>query len=361
MKKGFKQRWRAYKERILGLFSNDIGIDLGTANTLVHVKGRGIVINEPSIVAVNQKTGQVVAVGQQAKDMLGRTPAHIQALQPVVDGVISDFEITSEMLSYLIGKAQHGHTTLLGPRVAVGVPSGITSVEVRAVRDAARGAGAREVHIIEEPLAAAIGIELPVHEPRGSMVVDIGGGTTDIGIISLGGIVKARNVRIAGDRFNADIISHVRNEFKLLIGVKTAEDIKIAIAAVNPSRERMETLARGRDVVTGLPREMIISDHDVRNAIGHSIEELIEAVKDVLESTPPEILADVMQRGIYLAGGGALIRGLPEFLAASLGVPVIVAPDPLTAVVRGTGIILSDIDTYREALVKHDDELVPTE
>lgn len=354
-------RWRAYKERILGLFSNDIGIDLGTANTLVYVKGRGIVINEPSIVAMNQKTGQVVAVGQQAKDMLGRTPAHIVAVQPVVDGVISDFEVTSEMLSYLIGKAQEGHTTLLGPRIVVGVPSGITSVEIRAVRDAARAAGAREVHIIEEPLAAAIGIELPVHEPRGSMVVDIGGGTTDIGVISLGGIVKSRNARVAGDRFNADIVGHTRNEYKLLIGDKTAEEVKIAIASVALSRDRQEAIARGRDVITGLPREMIITDQDIRNAIGHSIEELLESIKDVLEATPPEILADIMQRGIYLAGGGALIRGLPEFLSDSLGVPVIVAPDPLTAVVRGTGIVLSDLDTYREALVKSDDELVPTE
>lgn len=346
---------------MLSFFSNDIGIDLGTANTLVWVKGRGIVINEPSIVAMNQKTGQVVAVGSQAKDMLGRTPAHIVAVQPVVDGVISDFEVTSEMLSYLINKAQEGHSKLLGPRVCVGVPSGITSVEVRAVRDAARAAGAREVHIVEEPLAAAIGIDLPVHEPRGSMVVDIGGGTTDVGVISLGGIVRSRNARVAGDRFNADIIAHARSEFKIVIGDKTAEEIKIAVASVAASRERMEVAARGRDVVTGLPREIVMTDLDVRNAIGHSVEELVDAVKEVLETTPPEILADVMQRGIYLAGGGALIRGLPEFLAASLGVPVIVASDPLTAVVRGTSVILSDIDTYREALVKSDDELVPTQ
>jgi rod shape-determining protein MreB len=357
----FMDRMRAYKDRILGLFSNDIGIDLGTANTLVYVKGRGIVINEPSIVAVNQKTGQVVAVGAQAKEMLGRTPAHITAVQPVVDGVISDFEITSEMLAYLINKAQAGHTKLLGPRVAIGVPSGITSVEVRAVRDAARAAGAREVHIIEEPLAAAIGIELPVHEPSGSMVIDIGGGTTDVGIISLGGLVNSRNIRIAGDRFNADIVSHMRNEYKILIGDKTAEETKIAIASVVPSRDISQYIIRGRDLVTGLPREMIITDQDVRNAIGHSIEELVESVKEVLETTPPELIADVMQRGVYLAGGGALIRGIPQFLANALGVPVVVAPDPLTAVVRGTSVVLSDLDTYREALLKSDDELVPTE
>jgi rod shape-determining protein MreB len=357
----FMERVLAYKDRILGLFSNDIGIDLGTANTLVYVKGRGIVINEPSIVAVNQKTGQVVAVGAEAKNMLGRTPSHIAAVQPVIDGVISDFEITSEMLAYLINKAQAGHTKLLGPRVVIGVPSGITSVEVRAVRDAARAAGAREVHIIEEPLAAAIGIELPVHEPSGSMVIDIGGGTTDVGVISLGGLVTSKNIRIAGDHFNADIVSHMRNEYKILIGEQTAEETKIAIASVMPSREIDQYLIRGRDLVTGLPREMVITGQDIRNAIGHSIEELVEALKEVLETTPPELVADVMQRGVYLAGGGALIRGIPEFLTNALGLPVVVAPDPLTAVVRGTSVVLSDLDAYREALLKSDDELVPTE
>ncbi|OGG60648.1 rod shape-determining protein [Candidatus Kaiserbacteria bacterium RIFCSPHIGHO2_01_FULL_56_24] len=351
---------RRWKDTVLGWFSHDIGIDLGTANTLVYVKGRGIVINEPSIVAMNQKTGQVVAVGQEAKNMLGRTPPHIVAVQPVIDGVISDFEITSEMLSYLINKAQAGHTKLLGPRVVVGVPSGITSVEVRAVRDAARSAGAREVHIVEEPMAAAIGIELPVHEPTGSMVIDIGGGTTDVGIVSLGGLVNSRNIRIAGDKFNQDITSHIRNEYKILIGERTAEDIKIAAASILRG-ETINITARGRDLVTGLPREMVVTDEDVRAAIGHSIDDLVEAVKDVLESTPPEIVADVMQRGIYLAGGGALIRGLPEFLTAALGVPVIVAPDPMTAVVRGTAVILDDMDSFRGTLLVNEDELVPTE
>lgn len=356
-----KSAWQRFHEWFFGLFSNDVGIDLGTANTLVYVKGRGIVINEPSIVAVNQKTGAVVAVGMQAKEMLGRTPAHITAVQPVVDGVISDFEITSEMLGYLIRKAQAGHTKLLGPRVVVGVPSGITSVEVRAVRDAARAAGAREVHVIEEPMAAAIGMELPVHEPSGSMVLDIGGGTSDIGIVSLGGLVKARNVRIAGDRFNQDIVSYIRNEFKILIGDKSAEEVKIAIASVLPNRQRIEATLRGRDLVTGLPREIVISDSDIRNAIGHSVEELVEAVKETLEETPPEIIGDIMHRGIHLAGGGALIRGLPEFLTAALGVPVMVTTDPLTAVVRGTSIILNDFEEYEEALLRNDDELVPTE
>lgn len=357
----FRQRIRTKIDAILGLFSNDIGIDLGTANTLVYVKGRGIVINEPSIVAVNQKTGAVVAVGAQAKDMIGRTPAHIVAVQPVIDGVISDFEITSEMLHYLINKAQAGHTKLLGPRVTVGVPPGITSVEVRAVRDAARSAGAREVHIIEEPMAAAIGIELPVHDPSGSMIIDIGGGTTDIGIVALGGLVNARNVRIAGDKFNTEIVTHIRNEFKMLIGDKSAEEIKIAIGSVSPRGASLEALVRGRDLVTGLPREIAINDQDVRNAIGHSIQELVESIKEVLETTPPEIVSDVMQRGIYLAGGGALIRGIAEFLSNELGVQVIVAPDPLTAVVRGTAVVLENLDLYREALLRNDDELVPTQ
>lgn len=350
-----------WKEYILGLFSNDIGIDLGTANTLVHVKGKGIVINEPSIVAVNQKTGQVVAVGAQAKEMLGRTPAHISAVRPVVDGVISDFEITSEMLAYLIGKAQTGSNKLLGPRVAIGVPSGITSVEVRAVRDAARAAGAREVHIVEEPMAAAIGIGLPIHEPAGNMIIDIGGGTTDVGIISLGGMVTAKNIRIAGDRFNSDIVSYIRNEFKTLIGEKSAEEVKIAIASIAPNREHIETVVRGRDLVTGLPREIVVSDQDIRNAIGHSIEELVEAIKDIVEAAPPEIVGDVMRRGVHMAGGGALIRGLPEYIANALGVEVVVAPDPLTAVVRGTGIILDDMDLYAEAVIPREDDLVPSE
>ncbi len=361
MEKRLAHWWRRRASKLFGMFSNEIGIDLGTANTLVYVKGRGIVINEPSIVAMNQKTGAIVAVGAQAKEMMGRTPPHIVAVQPVVDGVISDFEVTSEMLTYLITKAQAGHTKLLGPKVVIGVPSGITSVEVRAVRDAARGAGAREVHIIEEPMAAAIGIELPVHTPSGSMVIDIGGGTTDVGIIALGGLVTARNIRIAGDRFNTDIMGHMRSEFKMLIGERSAEEIKIAVASVAPRRDILDVIVRGRDLVTGLPREVTITDQDVRNAIGHSMEELVEGVKEVLETTPPEILSDVMQKGVYLAGGGALIRGLPEFLTNALGISVVVAPDPLTAVVRGTALVLDDMDAYEEALLRSDDELVPTE
>jgi len=346
--------------KISGVLSQDIGIDLGTANTLVYVKGKGIVINEPSIVAINQKTGRVVAIGGQAKDMMGRTPAHIVAIQPLVDGVISDFEVTEEMLAYLMRKAQGNTRALLGPRVVIGVPSGVTNVEARAVRDAARNAGAREVHVIEEPMAAAIGMDLPVNSPSGSMVIDIGGGTTDVAVISLGGIVNSRNVKVAGDRFNADIVSYVRSEFKILIGEKTAEEIKLSISSV-VENDRLEATARGRDLVSGLPREIVVTDADLRQAIAHSVEELVEAAKEVLETTPPEVLSDVMQRGVYLAGGGALIRGIPELLSEALGVPVKVAPDPLTAVVRGTGIVLDDIEGYQEMFLADEDAFVPTE
>jgi rod shape-determining protein MreB and related proteins len=354
-------RLKSMWSRFSGLFSDDIGIDLGTANTLVYVGGRGIVLNEPSMVALNQKTGQVVAVGADAKQMLGRTPAHITAVQPLVDGVISDFEVTEEMLGYLIRKASGGKVRLLGPRVVVGVPSGITSVEVRAVQDAARNAGAREVYIVEEPMAAAIGIRLPVHDASGSMVIDIGGGTTDIGITSLGGLVNSKNVRIAGDKLDEDIINYIRSEFKILIGRKSAEDLKIAVASVLEGESPLETTVRGRDLVTGLPREVIITDTDVREAIVISIDLLIDAVKEVLETAPPEVVSDVMKRGIYLAGGGAMIRGFAELLNDALGVPVYVADDPLTAVVRGAGIILEDIPLYEEALITHSHELSPTE
>ncbi len=347
-------------DKIKNLFSDDIGIDLGTANTLVYVKGRGIVINEPSMVAVNNKTGQVVAVGKDAKEMLGRTPGHVRAVQPLIDGVISDFEVTEEMLSYLINKAQNGFK-LLGPRVVVGIPSGITGVETRAVRDAAMNAGARDVHIVEEPMAAAIGIGLPVHEPAGSMVIDIGGGTTDIGVISLSGIVNSRNIKVAGDRLNSDIITYIRNEFKILIGEKTAEDAKIAAGSVVETGDGLESTVRGRDLVTGLPREILVTDKDIREAIHHSITQVVDMTKEVLETTPPEIVSDIMQGGIHLVGGGALIRGLADMLSEMLGgIKVVVAEDPLTAVVRGTGIILDDIDSYKESLKEHENQLSPT-
>ncbi len=348
---------KEHKERLFNKLSNNIGIDLGTANTLVYVQGKGIVVNEPSVVAVNQKTGQVVAVGMAAKEMLGRTPTHITAVRPLVDGVISDFEITEEMLAYLMRRAgEFMPKKFLGPRVVVGVPSGVTNVEVRAVRDATRNAGAREVYIVEQPMAGAIGIRMPVHDPVGSMVIDIGGGTTDIAVISLGGIVRSKNIKIAGDKLNNDIISYIRNEFKILIGESTAEQVKINVGAVVPD-EPLETTIRGRDLITGLPREVIITDSDIREAMAQSIETLLEAAKEVLETTPPEILSDVMKRGIYLVGGGALIKGLDILLHETLKLPVSVADDPLTAVARGAGIILEDLEKFRSVLIESEDEL----
>ncbi|MSR73037.1 rod shape-determining protein [Candidatus Parcubacteria bacterium] len=348
---------KKHLEKFYALFSNDIGIDLGTANTLVYVKGRGIVLNEPSVVAINQKTGRVVAIGNQAKQMLGRTPGHIVAVRPLVDGVISDFEVTEEMVTYLLNTAQKDNKKFFGPRVVVGVPSGITSVEIRAVRDATKNAGAREVHIIEEPVSAAIGIKLPVMDPVGSMIIDIGGGTTDIAVISLGGVVRSKNVRIAGDKLNTDIISYIRSEFKILIGEKTAESVKIAIGSVIPGSVPMEAVIKGRDLVTGLPREVVITDADIREAISQSVDTLVEAVKEVLETTPPEILSDVMHRGVYLVGGGALIKGFPELLNEYIKIPVYVAEDPLTAVARGTGIVLEDLQAFAEVLIVNEDDI----
>lgn len=347
-------------EKMRRMLSNDIGIDLGTANTLVYVRGLGVIINEPSVVAVNQKTGRVVAVGTEAKQMLGRTPSHIIALKPLVDGVISDFEVTEEMITYLLNKAQKNSKKILGPRVVVGVPSGITNVEIRAVRDATRNAGAGEVHIVEEPMAAAIGIRLPVNDPVGSMIIDIGGGTSDIAVISLGGVVKSKNLRIAGDKLNTDIISYIRSEFKILIGEKTAENIKIAIGAVIPGETPLEAAIKGRDLVTGLPREVIITDSDIREAISQSIASLIEGTREVLETTPPEVLSDIMHRGIHLAGGGALIKGLAQLIEEEIKLPVHVAQDPLTAVARGAGLILEDMDAFKEVLIQNEDELPST-
>lgn len=338
--------------------SNDIGIDLGTSNVLVYLKGHGIVINEPSVVALNVKTNQILAVGAQAKEMLGRTPGHIKAIRPLVDGVISDFEVTEEMLSYFINKADKISKKLARPRVLVGVPSGTTNVETRAVYDAARSAGAREVFLVEEPMAAAIGIRLPIQDPVGSMVIDIGGGTTDVAVISLGGIVKSKNLKIAGDRLNNDIISYMRDEFKILIGEKTAEQVKIAIGSVIPG-EYMETEVRGRDLLTGLPREVVVTDSDIREAIGASIKGLVEGVKDLLETTPPEILSDIMKRGITLSGGGALILGLDRLLSSVLKIPVYAVDDPLSAVARGTGVILDDLVSYKDVLIGNQDELPP--
>jgi len=346
-------------DKFYKFFSNDVGIDLGTANTLVSVRGYGIVLNEPSVVALNQRTGQVVAIGSEAKQMLGRTPGHILAERPLVDGVISNFEITEEMIGYFLGKVQKLSPRFIRPRVVIGVPSGITNVEIRAVRDAVKNSGAREVYIVEEPMAAAIGINMAIKDPVGNMIIDIGGGTTDIAIISLGGIVKSKNLRIAGDKFNEDIISYIRNEFKIFIGERTAEGIKIAIGSVIPGESPTEAAVRGRDLVTGLPREVVITDTDIREALSPSINLLIGAVKEVLETTPPEVLSDIMSRGIMLVGGGATIPGLVDFLCSHLQIPISIAHNPMTAVVRGTEIILEDIDSYKEIIINHEGEYAP--
>lgn len=345
-------------KKLYKMFSNDIGIDLGTANTLVYLRGHGIVINEPSVVVVNQKTGQIVAVGAEAKQMLGRTPGHIRAVRPIVDGVISDFEVTEEMITYLINKTEKISKKFIHPRVVVGVPTGITNVEIRAVEDAARSAGAREVYIIEEPMSAAIGIRMPVKDAVGSVIVDIGGGTTDVAVISLSGIVCSKNIKIAGDALNADIANYMKDEFKLLIGERTAENVKIAIGSVIEG-EPMEAEVRGRDLVTGLPRQVIVTDSDIREAIMPSVLGLVDGVKEVLETTPPELLSDIINRGLILSGGGALLRGLDKMLQNTLKIPVYLAEDPLTAVARGTGVVLDDFDSYREVLLNTDDASVP--
>lgn len=347
--------------KLFGVFSKDLGIDLGTANTLVYVRGEGIIINEPSVVALNQKTGRVVAIGGEAKKMIGRTPAHIVALRPLVEGVISDFEVTAEMLNYFIKKVHSRASQLFArPRVVIGIPSSVTEVERKAVRDAALNAGAREVYLVEEPMAAAVGARLPIQEPVGNMIIDLGGGTTDIAVISLGGIVVSKNLRIAGDRFNEDIASYARDEFKLLIGEKTAEDVKISVGSVWKTNEVLEGVLRGRDLVTGLPREVLVTDGDIRLALSKSIRTIVDAVKAAIEDTPPELVSDLMHRGILLVGGGSLIRGLDRLIEKEIKIPVFLSEDPLTAVVRGTGIILEDIDTLRDVLIEEENDIPPS-
>lgn len=346
--------------KIFGKFSKDIGIDLGTANTLVYVRGKGIIINEPSVVAVNTKTGKILSIGEEARKMVGKTPAHIVASRPLVDGVVSDFEITEQMLRYFIERVHAGRFSFFPhPRVVIGIPSGVTEVEKKAVEDAARNAGAREVYLIEEPMAAAIGARLPVQEASGSMVVDIGGGTTEVAVISLGGIVRVRSLRVAGDRLNENIIQYAREKFNLLLGERTAEDIKIKIGSALPLHEPLETAMRGRDLLSGLPREIMVNDSDVREAISSSIARIVEAIKGTVEETPPELLADIMKQGIVLAGGGSLLRRFDELIAEETLIPVVIAEDPLTAVVRGTGVVLENLDGLVDVLVSMDSPISP--
>jgi len=338
----------------------DIGIDLGTANTLVYVKGRGIVINEPSVVAINQRTGKVLAIGTEAKKMVGKTPAHIVAIRPLVDGVISDFEVTEEMLNYFINKVRTGRFSfLIKPRVLVGIPSGVTEVEKRAVQEATLSAGAGEAYLIEEPMAAAIGARLPIQEAGGNMIVDIGGGTTEVSIISLGGAIASQSLRIAGDKTNEDIIHYIRENFNLLLGEKTAEDVKIAIGSAFAQEKPLQVTVRGRDLITGLPKEVEVTDTDIRKATQRSVQIIVNTVKNILEEAPPELLGDIMRRGIILAGGGSLLRGLDRLIAQQTEMPVKLVDDPLTAVVRGTGIVLEDIDELRSVLVDAFEESKP--
>jgi len=345
--------------KLLSFVSEDIAIDLGTATSLVYVRGRGIVIHEPSVVAVNQKTGQVLAIGFEAKKMVGRTPAHIVATRPLVSGVISDFEVTEQMLRYFIEKA-HKKRFFLNPRprVIIGIPCGVTEVEKKSVIDAGKSAGAREVFLIEEPMSAAIGARLPVQEAGGNFIIDIGGGTTEVAIISLGGIVLAKSLRIAGDKLNEDIIQFAQEEYKLLIGERTAESIKIGIGSVCPLKEKRQLPMRGRNLVTGLPEEILVSDEDIRKAMEKSVKQIIDEIKTAVEETPPELLADVMTNGIYLSGGGSLLRGLDTLVAKETKIPTKLVEDPITAVVRGAGLVLENLDELQEVLVETE-ELEP--
>lgn len=337
---------------LLGHFSRDLGVDLGTTNTLVYIRDKGIVINEPSVVAINTRTDQILAIGENAKKMLGKTPPHIIATKPLSDGVISDFEITERMLRHFIDKvASNRFSFRVRPKIILGIPLDVTEVERKAVEDAALQAGAREVFLVEESMAAAIGARLPVQESCGNMIVDIGGGTTEIAVVSLGGIVTWKSLPIAGSELTEDIINYAREKYSLLIGERTAEEIKIKIGSVFPLKKPLQTIMRGRDLVSGLPREQTISDDEVREAMQRTIKTLVTNIRDAIELTPPELVADIYSRGVVLSGGGALLRGLGDLVHMEVKVPVYITDDPLTAVVRGLGIILEDMGNLRDILL----------
>ncbi|OGZ62327.1 MAG: rod shape-determining protein [Candidatus Staskawiczbacteria bacterium RIFCSPHIGHO2_01_FULL_34_27] len=346
-------------KNLFSFLSLDMAIDLGTANSLVYVKDKGIIINEPSVVAINNKTGQVLAIGEEAKKMVGRTPSHITATRPLVNGVISDFEVTEQMLKYFIEKAVASSKKKFGfgysPRVIIGIPCGVTEVERKAVRDAAKNVGARTVFLIEEPLASAIGAKLPIQEPGGNFIVDIGGGTSEIAVISLGGIVASKSLRIAGDKLNDDIIQFAQKEYKLLIGERTAEQIKISIGSALPLKEKKEMPMRGRNLVTGLPEEVVVFNDDIQRALDRSVKQIVAAIKTTIEETPPELLSDVMTNGIYLAGGGSLLKGLDVLISRETKMPCKVIDDPMTSVVRGAGMALEDIDQLANLVTKDED------
>ncbi|MCL5935095.1 MAG: rod shape-determining protein [Firmicutes bacterium] len=337
---------------IFGLFSKDMGIDLGTANCMVHVKGKGIVLREPSVVAIQKDTNKVLAVGSEAKQMIGRTPGNIVAIRPMKDGVIADFDITQAMLKHFMTKALRKRSSFVRPRVVVGLPSGVTAVEKRAVKEAAIQAGAGEAYLIEEPMAAAIGAGLPVEEPTGNMVADIGGGTTDVAVISLGGIVTSRSIRIGGDEMDEAIMQHIKRTYNLMIGERTAEDIKIQIGTAYPLAKSENYDVRGRDLVSGLPKTVQITSDEVYKALSEPVAAILEAIKITLEKTPPELAADIMDRGIVMAGGGALLRGLDRLVSEQTGMPVHVAEEPMACVALGTGKALEDLDLWKRVLDK---------
>lgn len=334
-------------DNLLGFFSNDIGIDLGTANTLVYVKDHGIVLREPSVVAVHQNTNKVLAVGDEAKRMLGRTPGNIIAIRPLKDGVIADFEVTEEMLRHFISKV-HNRRRMVRPRVVIAVPSGITEVEKRAVKDSATHAGAREVYLIEEPMAAAIGVGLPVQDAAGNMIIDIGGGTTEVALISLSGIVFSRSIRVAGDELDEAIAQYMKRAYNLMIGERTAEEIKIKIGSAYKLEKETTMEVKGRDLVAGLPKTITISSQEVREALTEPVATIVDSVRITLERCPPELSADLVDRGLVLAGGGALLRGLDKLLSEETGLPVHVAEDPLSAVAEGTGKALQELKFLRK-------------
>lgn len=333
------------------VFSNDLAIDLGTANTLVYARHRGIVIREPSIVVINRLTNQIEAVGSDAKEMLGRTPGNIEAIRPMKDGVIADFEVTERMLGHFIRKA-HGRKMYVHPRIVIGVPGEITQVEKRAVRDSAQKAGASEVYLVEQAMMAAIGAGLPITEPAGNMIVDIGGGTTDIAVISLSGIVYSRSVRVAGNEMDEAIINYLKRKYNLLIGERTAEQIKWELGSAFPLRDSLSISIRGRDLVEGIPRELTITDEEIREALSETVNVIVDAVRMALERTPPELSADIMDKGIVLSGGGALLRGLDDRLRHETGLPVVQAEDPLACVVLGAGRVLQDMDLLRKVSIR---------
>lgn len=338
--------------KLLGKFSHDLGIDLGTKNTLVYVSDKGIVVNEPSVVAINKRTNEILEVGEAANRMVGKTPGHIEAIKPLVDGVISDFEVTEKMLKYFITKVHNENFVLIPrPRVVIGIPLDLTEVEKKAVEDAARSAGARKVYLIEEAMAAAIGAHLPVTEATATMVVDIGGGTTEIAVISLGGVVTWKSLRLAGNEFDNNIIEYIREEFNILIGEQIAEDIKIKIGSAIPLDEPKEMEVRGRDLITGLPKAIMVTDKQIREAISRTILKIVENIKTILETTPPELVSDIYERGIFLSGGGALLRGLDKAISLASKIPVKIAEDPLTCVVRGTGYLLGDKELLEKVVL----------